>query len=354
MKDFYNIPDGVYCYQENDIIQGVRYLLRKAEVLDQPIVICIGVGTNGGNHNGNIALSTYLNKILNVIGVAVVSAAGNETNRGHHYMSGNIASKSYEDVELRVAEKETGFTMELWVKVPNLFSVGITSPSGEFTNQIPIRTGVCQRLNFILDGTKVCVNYNIAESYTGDEVILIHFERPRPGIWRFHVYNENFGEGNFNIWLPMEKFILEETAFLHPDPNITICEPGNTLLPITCATYNHVNDSIYLYSSRGYTSSGTIKPDITAPGVNIYGPLAGGGFTRMTGSSIAAAHVAGVAAILFEWGLIEGNNMDMRGIDVKNLLIKGAQRKNIIYPNREWGYGTLDAYGAFENLRTGV
>ena len=42
----------------------------------------------------------------------------------------------------------------------------------------------------------------------------------------------------------------------------------------------------------------------------------------------------------------------MDGVTAKRFLIRGAERdENIIYPNREWGYGRLNIYGVFDSLR---
>ena len=46
------------------------------------------------------------------------------------------------------------------------------------------------------------------------------------------------------------------------------------------------------------------------------------------------------------------NQIFMSSADIKNMLIRGtAKPENRTYPNREWGYGTLDVFGAFQNLR---
>lgn len=74
--------------------------------------------------------------------------------------------------------------------------------------------------------------------------------------------------------------------------------------------------------------------------------------TRRTGSSVAAAHVAGAVADLFTWGIVRGNNTAMSDASVRAYLIRGANRNPAYtYPNREWGYGTLDLYQTFLRIR---
>lgn len=70
-----------------------------------------------------------------------------------------------------------------------------------------------------------------------------------------------------------------------------------------------------------------------------------------TGSSAAAAVTAGAAVLLAEWGIVRGNDINMDSVGVQKYLIRGANRSGRAFPNEEWGYGTLDLYGAFEVIR---
>ena len=71
----------------------------------------------------------------------------------------------------------------------------------------------------------------------------------------------------------------------------------------------------------------------------------------MTGTSVSAAVTAGAAALMLEWGILNGNMPNMNGEVIKNLFIGGAVRdSNLYYPNDKWGYGKLDLYGTFEYL----
>ena len=120
---------------------------------------------------------------------------------------------------------------------------------------------------------------------------------------------------------------------------------------MTAAAYRHRDDSLYLESSRGFTPNGAVKPNFAAPGVDIRVPLPGGGYGEASGSSLAAAQAAGITALLFEWAIVRGNEPYFSGISVKNFLQRSARREeNLTYPNREWGYGRLDLYRAFELL----
>ena len=61
---------------------------------------------------------------------------------------------------------------------------------------------------------------------------------------------------------------------------------------------------------------------------------------------------AGAAALLMEWILYYTGSRGADTLQLKNLLILGArQRPGEEYPNREWGYGTLDLYRTLDRLR---
>mgnify|MGYP005781005313 FL=1 len=127
--------------------------------------------------------------------------------------------------------------------------------------------------------------------------------------------------------------------------------PGNTDLLIGVSNYNQNNGSIYIDSSRGFPRN-AVKPDFAAPGVEVLGPLPRNRFGRKTGTSVSGAITAGIAALVMEWGLVKGNDLDVNTTRIKNYLIRGANREDgRIYPNREWGYGTVDLYETFLRIR---
>ncbi len=132
---------------------------------------------------------------------------------------------------------------------------------------------------------------------------------------------------------------------------MTITAPGNNACSTTVTAYNIATNSIYLNAGRGYTSIGVIKPDVAAPGVDVLVPLPGGQYIRTSGTSIAAAHALGVAAMLFEWGIVRRNYSGIGNLQMQRLLIRGAvQFPGLTYPNRIWGYGTVNVYNLFLSL----
>ncbi|BCJ98554.1 S8 family peptidase [Anaerocolumna chitinilytica] len=353
LKDFYIIPPDNPCYQENDIMWGIEYILQRAEELKRPCAVCIGLGSSQGGHDGRGALSNLLSIYSGVPGFIICLPAGNEGDKKRHYSNFITPSDAPKAFELNIGEQELGFSMEFWGNPPNIYSIDISSPTGEFIPSITKSLKSHQLVSFLFEKTLIDVDYQLIESRTSAELILLRFHNPTPGIWRFHIYSKGNTMGAYNIWLPMNGFISKDTYFLQPDPYTTITSPGDGTAPITVTAYNPDNDSLFLGASKGYTRDGIIKPELAAPGVNIVTPTLGNGFIYSSGTGIAAAHVAGISAIMLEWGIIRGFYPDMDTEVIKKYLIRGAKRSNTQqYPNKDLGYGIVDIYNVFNVLRT--
>ena len=351
LRDFYGIQSGAVAYQENDIMLAAAYLRELREELDLPLVILCGLGSNWGSHSGNANLERMLSTLADQPGVSVAVPAGNEAGAGHHYRGEIPQEGAYQDVEIRVAEGERGFQLELWSQVPDRFTVSILSPGGNVVPQIPVSLGQNQRVEFVLEETTVDVSYRFFEVQSNNHLAVMRFIAPSPGVWTVRVYCVRYLTGIFHMWLPQRGFVKEDTTFLSPEPDTTLMIPATAELLLAAAAYDHTNGNLYIRSGRGYTRSGVIKPDLAAPGVDVYGPSPGGSYTRRTGTSVAAAHMAGAAACLLEWGIVRGNRLWINNNAIRAVLIQGARRNSgLTYPNEQWGYGTLDLYGTFNSI----
>lgn len=352
LRDFFLIQEDVPCYESIDILFAIEYLKLTAIALNRPIAVCISVNTSFGPHDGRDILTAYISLQSRNTGFGVVIAAGNEGNSRRHYFGRVNETTGYDTVELSVGENERGFTMELWGNPPGLYSIDIQSPSGEYIPRILPRLDEFRDISFIFEQTVIFLDYQLIESQSGDQLILFRFKNPAAGIWRIRVYSEERVGAGFHIWLPMEGFISDNTFFIRSDPYTTVLSLGTGRYPITVTAYNDADDSLYINASRGFTRTGVIKPEIAAPGVNILTPSLNNSFAEITGTSAAAAHTTGIAALLFEWAIVRGNQPFLNTLDMKIFMIRGARRNlELVYPNRDWGYGILDVYNIFDSLR---
>ena len=373
LRDYYFIPDDAVCYQENDVIMGVKFLNELAQSRGQSLVLCMSLGTTLGNHSGNSPLSLYLDHIAVLYRRCVVCGTGNMAAARRHFY-GNvfapqqedgqessenslIGQPNYQEVEIVVGENTCGFVMEQWAVGSARYQIAVVSPAGEVQPATGIQASGSQDYRFPLEDTVVSVDYSQPEAISGVQMIYYRFQRPSPGVWRVRIYSNNTIDGVFHMYLAGEELQCGEVFFLSSNPDTTIEDPGNAKRVLTVGGYNQRQNGILLESGRGYTIDGQIKPDIAAPAFAVDGAIAGSSgrpevlqYEGRTGTSGAVALTAGAAALYLQWNDRQGNFL-VSTTQIKSLFIRSANRRtDELYPNRLWGYGTLDLYEAFRLL----
>ncbi|MCB5165848.1 S8 family peptidase [Streptomyces bambusae] len=121
----------------------------------------------------------------------------------------------------------------------------------------------------------------------------------------------------------------------------TIASPGSSPAALTVGAVDK-QDRLADFSSRGPTAAGVSKPDITAPGVDISAaastqgtPPDTTGYVAMSGTSMAAPHVAGSAALVLQ------QHPTWSGARVKALLTGSAKPRAGLGPHQQ-GAGRVD------------
>ena len=345
LRDFYQIAAGVPAYSTDDIMFAVKYVQRFAVPLYQPLVVCLGIGTSLGSHTGGSLLSEYLQSVASRVSHAVVIGGGNEGNTAGHFRS--VLEEEETKAEIRVGENVRGFTAELWGTLPAVFRISVRSPGGELIPETDFRLGASVDYTFVYEKTRVQIDYMPNEINTGNELILLRFTLPSPGVWTIGVRGIRSLSGSiFDLWLLPKQFLDGEVSFLAPDPDVTLTMPSYTEDAVTVTSYNSGNGSFFFRSGRGFSRTGKIKPDLAAPGVGVStvnGPYSGG--------SMAAALTAGAAAQLFQWCVYENNYRRISGRGIRGFLSRGAREERLEeYPSRLWGYGRLDMRRTFDEI----
>ena len=352
LRKFYGIRQGAVCYQETDIMQGLRYLHLLALKNQMPLVMCVALGTNLGGHNGMSGLSWILGSYSRLVDRCVVIGGGNEADERHHFQGRLDRVGDVQEVEMRVESGNTGFVAELWGTIPNVVTAYLVSPSGERSPVISIRQGSRYQLTFPFEQTTVDVEYRLFLRDGKSQLIFLKFDRPAQGIWKIGVQSLERADGEFHIWLPVREFLDGNVYFLEANPDVTLTEPANTDDPITVAYYRGADKSVDINSGRGYTRDRRIKPDFAVPGVQVLGAGVNGNFVRRSGSSVAAGITAGACAMIMEWLLDQPILAGITTSQVANIIILGAEQSTFSeFPNRQWGYGTMDLYRSLDRLR---
>lgn len=104
-------------------------------------------------------------------------------------------------------------------------------------------------------------------------------------------------------------------------------------------TPDPMDDTLAGFSSAGPTTDGRLKPEVTAPGVNIRGVYVGPLIAQLSGTSMATPHAAGVLALLLE------KEPGLTPDEAKARLIEGAVQPEAApaLPQEDWGHGVINA-----------
>jgi len=333
------------------VMIGVEYVLRKAQELERPVVICLGIGTNSGSHDGFSIFEEYLSGVANLSGVCMCIAAGNESQSRHHTKGIVAATGETQNIDVKVGNQPADFFISIWNSVSDKMSVSVTSPTGEYIARIPPKTGNIQTTDLILERAHVRVaNYFPLEG-SGGQLTNVRVLSATPGIWTITMHGDIILDGTFNAWLPMTGFVSPDVEFLAANPYYTVTVPSTATGAISCGAYNSENDSLYLNTSWGPTRIEIMAPDLVAPGVGIQGIYPTGSGT-MSGTSAAAAITAGACALMMQWGIVQGNDVSISTHQIRAYLIRGCNRmQTVSYPNPQWGYGTLNLFQSFNLMR---
>lgn len=174
------------------------------------------------------------------------------------------------------------------------------------------------------------------------------------------IYNNE--EGHINAY-------LEDGYNYIPTFNLTKADGEaliNNIESNKTFTFNNITseiqqgDKLADFSSRGPVGlTSEIKPDVVAPGVNIYstypefindkedGVDYSKAYAKISGTSMATPHVTGVVALMLDNAQKNGEEMSVS--DVKTALMNNAEKLNGDYSVYEKGAGRVNAYNSVKD-----
>ncbi|MBU3136344.1 S8 family peptidase [Clostridium gasigenes] len=317
----------------------------------KPMVIYLPLGTNSGNHRGNGLINEIIQKVSNSMGIIVVTGSGNEGAEGGH-TSGFIPDLGgTETIDLNVSDEQKSLIVEIWADLPNIMTLNIISPSGEDTGIIPVLINSTEKFNFIFEKVSIQVSYLIPEQITGDELILIYFGNLQPGSWKLRLTANAVTDGAFNAWIPVQGISVGDTRFIQADPFGTLTTPGDSPSGMTVAAYNQNNNNTINYSGMAFKNDLNNSIYVAAGAVNAKTIAPGNKIEIVNGTSVSAAVASGVCALIFQWGMTDGNYPSMYAQSLITYMIRGTvKRRGDIYPNYQWGFGILNVFEIFRNM----
>ncbi|GAA6279127.1 S8 family peptidase [Enterocloster bolteae] len=326
------------------LMKALDLVVRRAQDMNRPLAVNISFGNTYGSHDGTSLLETFINDMSGIGRNVIVAGTGNEgTGAGHR--AGSLVMGQEENAQLSIAPYETGMGVQLWKSYVDQFSIRLVTPSGEIIGPIDSRLGP-QTLRY--GGTQILIYYGKPSPFSRAQEIYFDFLPVRDyldsGIWTFRLTPERIVTGRYDMWLPSRGILNPSTRFLRPVPETTLTIPSTASNVISVGAYDDSYRAYADFSGRGFTrQTGQVKPDLAAPGVDIVTARRGGGYEAVTGTSFAAPFVTGSAALLMQWGILQGNDPFLYGEKVKAYFTRGARHLPgyDVWPNERLGYGTL-------------
>ena len=291
------------------LMRGLDYVVNKSLELQMPMAVNISFGNSYGSHSGTALLETYINDMSNYWKTLISVGTGNEgAARGH--TSGILQQGKEQEIELGVGSYETALSLQIWKSYVDEYDILLVHPSGKSIG--PIRQ-IQGPQRFVLGRTEILLYYGEPSPYNLYQEMYIDFLPAQSyiddGVWRVVLVPERIVRGNYDLWLPGQTVLNQGTGFLYPVEETTLTIPSTAEKVVSVAAYDARYNQLAEFSGRGFTrQTNQVKPDLAAPGVAIRSAAPGGGYAVRSGTSMATPFVTGSAALLMQWGIVEGND----------------------------------------------
>lgn len=367
VKSGFEVCNGQsWSFGTTELLDGVNYLVRKANQLRMRLVINLSLGGNIGAHDGTDSLEVALDAVVKA-GTPVVVAAGNEA-RDNAHARGRLRQGGNVTIQLEAQQTTIDLEVDIWYSKLDRISATLRDPKGG-TYPVPTNPGGT-------NGAFGNITTLRSTSASGNELYLevnSSVNLPTKG-WSVTLNADQINsQGWWDAWTDAVTCTYPG-AFFTPgtgydiDPTDTVGIPGNAKYVVTVGAYitktfwKGMDDQTYgrkdiapggiaSYSSLGPTRDGRIKPDVVAPGSVIASArsraIASANsdpdpFHRMlAGTSMATPHVAGIVALMLQY------SPSIKSTDIPAILRQTARvdANTGVIPSGSptWGFGKADA-----------
>lgn len=397
--DLIIVKGGDGSFTTDRALDGVAYIFARAAELGRPAVVVLSLTTQAGPHDGSMAFEQALDALTGP-GRIIVAAAGNAGYNGNEqpafvrtatHAHGRVAPGAAAEHGLMIppytpnpGSISDAAVLELWYDGGDSLTVTVVSPRGD---TVAVATG--DTTVVATPGGAVYIDNAAGGPHpaNGDhQALIILFDSietapPDTGRWTIRLQGDAVRDGTYHLWLTGYSFENPTRAtLLDPATNAYLVgAPGTASRAITVAAYatRHEWDGpdggrvsfpfrepvgdIAFFSAPGPRRDEALKPELAAPGKFVISARASGGriwsdfptfveadgvHAALLGTSQAAPHVAGAAALLLQLQPHLGPD------ELRELLTTHARRDAFALhpytggpdgsPNPQWGHGKLD------------
>lgn len=326
-----------------ELMMGINYVIEKALEYRMPVAINISFGNTYGSHTGKSLLETYIDDISNLWKSVFCVGSGNEGAAAGH-AGGRLAAGEIQNVEFAVGNYEPTLSLQIWKNYVDTFDIFLVHPNGTVLGPFYERPAT-QR--YRAGRTELLVYYGEPSPYSVEQEIYVDFlplgDYIDSGVWNVRLVPGRIVDGSYQMWFPSSAATGSATRFLRPRESDTLTIPSTASNVITVGAYNTATDAYADFSGRGSEDGGALKPSLAAPGVNIETAAPDGRYVSQTGTSFATPFVTGAAALLMQYGVVDGEDPFLYGEKVKAYLQRGARPLPGFreYPNNQVGESVI-------------
>jgi subtilisin family serine protease len=355
-----------------NLVHALDFVWDHPAAAGRPIAINISQGDNLGAHDGTALVEQMIDlELLLEDGHMVIKSAGNEGEARHHAQI-TLAAGASIDLPMHVRSGDgVDRHVEMWYEGAASVRCTVAAPALGAPMSPSVDPG--NTANWTVDPslpanrrTVVRIDSRVNDPDNNDNSIHIELDpaanaKIPSGEWKLRLANIGATPATVNMWIERG----ENSPTFDSDDALragTISIPGTARRVITVGAYSQSgflffnwSGDIAGFSSRGATRDGRIKPDIAAPGVGITSARAGvrpncccdccrDFYVDMDGTSMAAPHVTGVVALMYE------KNPALDADAVRQHLTDTARVPDGLtaadLPNNDFGAGKVDAAAA--------
>ncbi len=333
------------------LLEAIDFVGRVAG--QRPWVVNLSMGQCGEQHDGTTLVEQGLDAVLTAApGRAIVQSAGNYW-RSRLHSSGRLHPWQKRVLDWRVPDGgRQPHELEIWYPGRDALIIELRTPAGKLAGKAA--PGERVKLDTGSRGSGE-LYHRIRDPNNLDNHVVLSLDPDVPaGDWKLALIGRDVVDGRFHLWIQRDPVCGECQAIFGPgDANAyfttgSICNGRRTIAVGACD--GHASDRpVAAFSSAGPTRDGRFKPDLLAPGVLILSARSAPGsesagrplLVRQTGTSMAAPHVAGTIALMFE-----AAPRLLRIEETHELLLSSVQKPARDRRNVRYGSGYLDVDNA--------